>query len=238
MRLARKRRPAKAEVALARLASVVGDFVVAQWMAEARVEAAVKTAKAKEGTCRARDAGGTGCKEKREERDMNTYKRVPKGLKRRRIWLLWREEKGRKVPYYVDGSRRAGTLDEPEDRKQLVSFEDALAKLERRRGKSNAYSGLGIALGPDGEGKVISGIDLDDCMDETGEITPLANEVLKASDDTYCEVSPSGRGLKLFGIGDIGTLTDHKNRIEIYSGKRFFAVTAEPSVPFAGCCGG
>src|SRR4051812_31947754 len=83
------------------------------------------------------------------------------------IWLLWKavpepgKAKPRKVPHYVNGSPRSGVLDSLEDRTQLSSYDHAAAALMQAGG---AYSGLGIALGPDGRGGHWQGIDLDDVV--------------------------------------------------------------------------
>lgn len=155
---------------------------------------------------------------------------VPKNLKRRRIWLLWREipspdgKKPKKVPCYVDGSPRKGELDVPADRKRLATFDNALAEYTAKRGGRKAYAGLGIALGKADDGRIMSGIDLDDCLNDKGDLTPVAERILKAAAGSYCEISPSGSGLKIFGFGDLGD-NDNTKGVEIYSRKRFFTVT-------------
>lgn len=84
-------------------------------------------------------------------------------------------------------------------------------------------AGFGIALGPvPGTETVLSGIDLDDSYDDP-RITPAAQRVVEASCGAYTEISPSSRGIKIFGVGDIGTAK--APQVEIYSGGRFFAVT-------------
>lgn len=46
----------------------------------------------------------------------------------------------------------------------------------------------------------VVGIDLDKCIDEGGNLLPWAAEIV-SSFDTYTEVSPSGRGVRMFGLG-------------------------------------
>lgn len=154
---------------------------------------------------------------------------IPEQLRALRVWLLWRSEpkpgdtgKARKVPHYANGQPRRGTLDTPEDREQLVTFAEACAQLAANAGR---FAGLGVALGLDTDtGLLLSGIDLDDSYDpERGGLSPVARRVVDAAPCCYVEVSPSGRGVKLFGFGDLGTLKTAA--LEIYSGGRFFTVT-------------
>ena len=74
-------------------------------------------------------------------------------MKAARRWLL---ADAVKVPYYVDGRKRQGTLDADADRAALATYTEAQAALAK------APDGwlLGFALGPDGEG-FWQGIDLD-----------------------------------------------------------------------------
>lgn len=140
------------------------------------------------------------------------------------VWLLWRyeyDEKGdkKKVPYYADGECRSGELDTPEDRARLVTFDAAEEAFDARPGY---YAGYGVALGRIGD-QVLSGIDLDDCREET-KLTANASEVVNAA-GSYAEISPGNCGVKIFGWGDIGTEGSTGSGLEIYSGKRFFTVT-------------
>jgi putative DNA primase/helicase len=153
---------------------------------------------------------------------------VPDELKALPIWLLWRsvpepgKKKPKKVPYYASGGARAAgfkerglELDCPEDRQQLVTFSEAVAAYER-----GGYTGLGIALGVMPDGRRLSGIDLDDVSPTDPQVT----QILLAA-NSYAEVSPSGNGVKIFGLGDIGKTKSA--RLEIYSGARFFTVTGQ-----------
>ena len=56
----------------------------------------------------------------------------------------------------------------------------------------NGYDGLGVGVF-DG----LCAIDIDHCIDENGVPSDLATKILHTM-QTYCETSPSGRGLRLF----------------------------------------
>ena len=95
--------------------------------------------------------------------------------------------------------------------------------------------------------KHVGGLDLDTCRDKTtGEIEPWAQAAIDRF-DTYTEVSPSAAGVKLFFTiaaadllavealfgGKFGRLFkrnnggEHPPAIEIYRGRRYFAVTGK-----------
>jgi len=89
---------------------------------------------------------------------------------------------------------------------------------------------LGFALG-DG----FFGIDLDNCLDESGAITPerkdLVNDVLDMC-PSFTEISWSGKGLHVYGYGEMPAASkDATPGLEMYSEKRFFLVTGRPFDP-------
>lgn len=145
---------------------------------------------------------------------------VPRALQELPVWLLWKDEGRRKVPYYTNGSRRRGRLDSPQDRAKLVSFEAAAAALPR----VSRASGLGIALGRVPESDVLlSGIDLDHCYAD-GVLDERVIELMGGV-ASYAERSPSGAGLHIVGYGDIGTTKSNATGLEIYSRGRYFTMT-------------
>ena len=155
---------------------------------------------------------------------------IPAELRAQPIWLLWKREPNSdgsytKVPYLANGSKRTGELDTPKDRARLVGFDRAVEVLNSNQG----YAGLAVALGPMPDGRVLSGIDLDDCRAD-GRFTPEAQAVIDEA-ASYCEVSPSQTGAKILGIGDVGRRVPKPrkklNECEIYSRKRFFCITGE-----------
>lgn len=161
-------------------------------------------------------------------------------LEAARVWLLWREEpkpdpteKPDKVPYYAGGGKRHGTLDSPEDRARLVTYEEALAVYQRGAG---AYAGLAIALGPDGNGGHWQGIDLDDIVDR--QLTDIADLWTRGACGGlgYVEMSPSGAGLHILGYGrSFRFLSRNGSGIEAYAGGRFFTFTGKPVLADSSC---
>jgi len=155
------------------------------------------------------------------------------------IWLLWKaviesgKSKPRKVPYYLNGAARNGTLDSPEDRAQLGTYEQAAAAYGNAGG---AYAGLAIALGPDGRGGHWQGIDLDDMV--VKGVTDIADIWTRGpcAGLGYVEVSPSGNGIHLVGYGrPFQSLGSNSSGIEAYAGGRFFTFTGRPIIADSPC---
>lgn len=110
--------------------------------------------------------------------------------------------------------------------------------------EKNQGDGVGIFFAPIGDGLNLCGIDLDSCRDvSTGELTPWALEVISKV-DSYCEISPSKTGVKIFYLlsdGDLsfvkshigtghskmfaGDITKHAPAIECHFSGRYFTVT-------------
>lgn len=139
-------------------------------------------------------------------------------------WLIWKfesngEAKPRKVPYYAGGNRRSGPQGSATDRAQLVTFNAARAAAARR-----GFDGVGFALMPEFN---IVALDFDYCVNE-GSIAP-AVEALVA--DTYAELSPSGKGVRAFMLGDLGNnksqATADQFGFETFSSKGFVTLTGE-----------
>ncbi|WP_193090146.1 AAA family ATPase [Advenella sp. FME57] len=136
-------------------------------------------------------------------------------MKKAKRWLL---ASPKKIPYYINGQKRSGTLDSNDDRTQFASYDEAKTALTTRGG--NWY--LGFALGPDENGGHWQGIDLDDIPDN--ELSDVANIV-----PGYVEISPSGTGAHAIGYGrHFPTLGSNGTGIEAYAGGRFFTVTERP----------
>jgi len=149
-----------------------------------------------------------------------TYTKIPAAMRAAKQWLVWKavsddaSAKPRKVPFYVSGIPRQGTLDSPEDQARFGTFDDAVSAMS-----TGQYTGLGFALTNGWQG-----IDLDK-MSERIELSAYAS-ILSAV--TYCERSPNKDGVHAIGFGTpfqaIGSADDG---IEAYSAGRFFTVTGD-----------
>lgn len=89
----------------------------------------------------------------------------------------------------------------PNNRETFAPFSEVVGKATYGYSKNwtndpKAY-GLGIGLFK-GKDMSIGCIDLDHCLDEDGDLSPLAEEVLSLTGKTYFEISPGGDGLHIF----------------------------------------
>ncbi|WP_328721746.1 bifunctional DNA primase/polymerase [Streptomyces sp. NBC_00247] len=133
---------------------------------------------------------------------------VPAELTRRPRWI---RHSARKVPLTVGGSVASST-----DPATWSRHRDAAA--------SSAGAGLGFVL--DGDGVVC--LDLDHCLDQDGAPLPWAQTILAAADGTWVEVSRSGDGLHVWGLGSLESgrrITFHGGSVELYADGRYIAVT-------------
>src|SRR5690606_30489526 len=128
--------------------------------------------------------------------------RLPRELTSRRRWV----RHDRKVPITPDGRPASST-----DPSTWASYSDAK--------RSSVGDGLGFVLGAG-----IGCLDLDDCLDERGRPNEVARRILDQVPGAYVEVSPSGRGLHVWG-----TAPEQPGRrragYEVYSVGRYITVT-------------
>lgn len=143
---------------------------------------------------------------------------IPAELKSYLAWVVWRyEQRGgvpTKVPYVPgEGNRRASTTD-------LRTWRTFIEAVEAHAG--GGFDGIGFVLS---SGDPFAATDLDGCRDpETGEIEPWAQKIIAAAgEDSYTEVSPSGRGVHIIVRGKAPNRK--RGPVECYSERRFFTVT-------------
>jgi primase-polymerase (primpol)-like protein len=118
-----------------------------------------------------------------------------------------------KIPINARTGRRASSTN-PDT---WSTFEQAVRAYER-----GGFDGLAFFLRPGGG---LVGIDLDKCRDATaGAIEAWAQRIVDRL-DTYCELSPSGRGLRLFVWGELPPRDRREGRFECYSSARFLTLT-------------
>jgi len=179
---------------------------------------------------------------------------IPQALRNLRQWVTWRYEwradkqgggKWTKVPYspfvadltaWPHHSRaKADTL-------ATWSTFDAVVHAYQTEQTYNAADGIGFVFAAGGG---LFGADFDNCLDAAGQVEPWARNLILLLGPTYTEMSPSGRGLKMFGRGTkpgphckaIGLGPHEKGVIELYDRDRFFTVTGLAWTGFASLSG-
>ncbi len=155
--------------------------------------------------------------------------RIPELLRQAPRWCLWRAEprpngKVGKVPHQASGAHARTN-----DRTTWATFDRAIAAYRR-----GGFTGIGIVMdAPAADEPAITAIDIDGCIDPDGTLTPTAAAIV-ALLDSYTEISPSGRGLRVFVQGTVPAGSRKRvGAIECYSDGQFVTVTGNhlPDTP-------
>lgn len=150
---------------------------------------------------------------------------IPEALRASPQWVCWkwkdRDGQRTKIPIAPANGRNASTTT-PAD---WSSFDDAITAC----GELDC-AGVGFVFTAEDD---YAGIDLDDCIDADGAICSEAQAIIDAF-DSYTEVSPSGRGVKIFiqGVKPDGAKCKTSDvvgfkMLEVYDRDRFFCVTGQ-----------
>lgn len=120
---------------------------------------------------------------------INQLNHLPGELRNNAQFCLWRYEKDKegrltKVPYNPHNPPQRASVSDPET---FGTFDDAI-----REAKAPNVSGVGLRVSGD-----IVGVDIDHCISEDGELNPKAAHIVDTL-DSYTEISPSGRGVRIF----------------------------------------
>jgi putative DNA primase/helicase len=147
---------------------------------------------------------------------------VPDALRARGQWVCWRYVERDGKPTKCPFNAKTGGMADSTDPGTWSSFDAAVAAWG-----NGGYEGVGFVFAPDDP---YCGVDLDDCIDESGEIKDWGVRVITAL-DSYCEISPSGTGVKVFLEGAKPGERCRKGfkdgEVEMYDRGRFFTVTGQ-----------
>ena len=93
----------------------------------------------------------------------NKYENIPQYLKDKARFCVWKNEAGKgKIPYQANGQKaRANKIS------TFTNFKNALKVIDK-------FDGLGIGIF-----NKISAIDINNCIDENGNYSELAKDVIK-----------------------------------------------------------
>lgn len=150
--------------------------------------------------------------------------KIPQVLKDIPRWVTWKAvanngDKPRKVLYDPNLLDQYGKSNDPDT---WSSFDKAVTSFEE-----GDRAGIGFVLNNDG----LVGVDLDNCVDEHGTISSEAIDFLKKLQPSYCEYSPSRKGLRALGYAE--PLTKGINgsyntlQVEMYSTGRYLTITGD-----------
>jgi KaiC/GvpD/RAD55 family RecA-like ATPase len=148
---------------------------------------------------------------------------IPKELRERDQWVVWRG--AQKIPYSPVHGIAAKTTD-PATWGTHAEADDKF--------KRGGFDGIGFVFTSDDP---YCGIDLDDCLDESGAPYPRALKLIERF-GSYSEVSPSGRGIKIIVRAKkpgpkckapIEWAPGAKGQVEIYDTERYFTITGRLS---------
>jgi putative DNA primase/helicase len=152
--------------------------------------------------------------------------RVPLELVELPQWVLWKyalvDDRWTKQPYSRDG--HLASTDNPAT---WTTYSEALETYLA----DQSFDGIGFVFTA---GDPYIGIDLDNSLDDGGNLLPWARSFYDRLPGGYCEISPSGRGIKIWlrgampdGRGRKKTKLgpDGRGAIEMYSQLRFFTAT-------------
>ena len=117
-----------------------------------------------------------------------SYDHIPATLRDSARFCVWayrvRAGKPTKVPYNPCTGAKARSNDPG----TFSTFDEATTALSRH---PSEYSGIGVGMFGD-----LVGVDIDHCIDESGELTALSQEIVDKL-GSYTERSPSGTGIHI-----------------------------------------
>lgn len=149
-------------------------------------------------------------------------KLIPEMLANLARWVCWRwelrEGKWTKPPI----NARTGEEAKTNDPTTWTTYSEAMAAYRRNK----EFAGIGFVFYPIDD---IMGVDVDGCLNPDGTLTETGSQAVRHFGNSYCEVSPSGSGLKFIICATIpGEKSGRKNPkldVEAYQSGRYFTVT-------------
>lgn len=150
----------------------------------------------------------------------DNYRNIPQAMRVLKNWVLFKiVERGNgkktKPPYQPNG-----TPAKANDPNTWSSFDAVAAVMKKQPGR---YAGIGFQF----DDTPFTGIDIDHCIDDRGNLSELAQEILQET-RSYAEYSPSGHGLHIIIKGKLKDRRGGKNAslgLEMYDSKRYFTMT-------------
>jgi hypothetical protein len=156
-----------------------------------------------------------------------TAQSLPAELVHLKQWVGWKyvtkknSTKPTKVPLQASGD--PAKADDPAT---WTTFRSICGRVAKANGQ---FAGVGFMFTPE---DAYAGVDLDNCLMEDGSVMDWAKPILGRFTGTYMEISPSGRGIKIFCKGKLPHgrkiefhIDSVKCAVEAYSQRRYFTTT-------------
>lgn len=147
---------------------------------------------------------------------------IPINLKNCKGWLVWKiteinptRGKFTKIPIYPRSlQNRHGEQGNDADMANLGTWDDAYTAFNADK----SLAGVGFAMLPSFG---IVALDVDHCIVNS----KVREDVDQLTSDTYCEISPSGTGIRAFWRGAANDGKNHEKGFELFYSKGFVTVT-------------
>jgi hypothetical protein len=152
---------------------------------------------------------------------------IPRSLAELPRWVCWKwqwrvDDNGKGSWTKPPINAKTGDEAKTNDPETWVSYSEAMNAYRQHK----EYAGIGFVFCDD-DG--IMGVDVDGCVNTDGSLTETGIKAVQHFGDSYCEVSPSGSGLKFVIQASIsGGKSGRKNPkldVEAYQSGRYFTVT-------------
>ena len=162
------------------------------------------------------------------------WENIPQDLKYNALWCCWKKTDKGKIPYDV----KYGTLAKSNDAHTFYNFKTILNHVQNylqydEKGRQVGGIGLGIFEG-------FSAIDIDHCIDENGNISEMAQEIIDYC-QSYTEKSPSKTGIRIIFKSDLKEfdkkkwyINNSKIGLEVYiegATNKFVTITGDVIYP-------
>lgn len=165
---------------------------------------------------------------------IDPFPAVPAELKKLCQWVMWKAEmrngKSKKIPKQITGENAKSN-----DASTWTDYQSVIESLQKDHAKAyrlddRRFDGISFVFTPN---DLYTGIDLDNCIVD-GKLQPWVKEILdRLQGVAYIEVSPSGKGIKIWTRAKLPAKAKHKvyidtatgEAIEAYDKSRFFTVT-------------
>lgn len=117
---------------------------------------------------------------------MTKTENIPAYLREHGLFCLWKyetDQSGRrtKMPYNPNNPQY----------KAKSNDRSTFAPMVTAQARAVGFDGIGVGIFDD-----IAAIDIDHCIDDAGQLSPMAQDIVQTM-DAYTEISPSGKGLRI-----------------------------------------